>query len=64
MAQAGDSLMKLMTNGNGLPARLLNDPTLYDRINKLTTDIGSLLDDVKKNPHDYFRGMICVFHCK
>lgn len=64
MAQAGDSLMKLMTNGNGLPARLLNDPTLYDRINKLTTDIGSLLDDVKKNPHQYFKGMVCVFHCK
>ncbi len=64
MAAAGDSLMKLMSNGNGLAARLLNDPTLYDRINKLTTDIGGLLDDVKKNPHDYFRGMICVFHCK
>jgi phospholipid/cholesterol/gamma-HCH transport system substrate-binding protein len=64
MAQAGDSLMKLMTNGNGLPARLLNDPMLYDRINKLTTDISTLLDDVKKNPHDYLRGMICVFHCK
>ena len=56
MAQAGDSLMKLMTNGNGLPARLLNDPTLYDRINKLTTDIGSLLDDVKKNPHQVLQG--------
>ncbi|HEY4131943.1 MAG TPA: MlaD family protein [Gemmatimonadaceae bacterium] len=64
MAAAGDSLMKLMSNGNGLPARLLNDPTLYDRINKLTTDISGLLDDVKKNPHDYFRGMVCVFHCK
>lgn len=64
MAQAGDSLMKLLTTGNGLPARLLNDPTLYDRINKLTTDIGALLEDVKKNPHQYFRGIVCVFHCK
>lgn len=64
MAQAGDSLMKLMTSGNGLPARLLNDPTLYDRINKLTTDIGALLEDVKKNPHEYFKGVVCVFHCK
>ena len=64
MAQAGDSLMKMMTNGNGLPARLLNDPTLYDRVNKLTVDIGALLDDVKKNPHQYFRGIVCVFHCK
>jgi phospholipid/cholesterol/gamma-HCH transport system substrate-binding protein len=64
MAAAGDSLMKLISNGNGIAARLLNDPTLYDRLNKLTTDLGSILDDVRKDPHKYLRGMICVLNCK
>jgi phospholipid/cholesterol/gamma-HCH transport system substrate-binding protein len=64
MAMAGDSLMKTLSNGKGLAGRLLNDPTLYDRLDKLTTDLGAMLDDVRKDPHRYFRGVICVFHCK
>lgn len=64
MAQAGDSIMKALSNGQGPVSRLLNDPTLYDRLNKLTTDLGTILDDVRKDPHRYFRGMICVLNCK
>lgn len=64
MAQAGDSIMKALSNGQGPVARLLNDPTLYDRLNKLTTDLGTILEDVRKDPHRYFRGMICVLNCK
>ncbi len=64
MAAAGDSLMRMLTNGQGLAGRLLNDPTLYDRLNKLTTDLGTILDDVRKDPHRYLRGMICVLNCK
>lgn len=64
MAKAGDSLSKMLANPNGNVGRLLTDQTLYDRINKLTTDIGGLLDDVKKDPHRYFRGVVCVFNCK
>jgi phospholipid/cholesterol/gamma-HCH transport system substrate-binding protein len=64
MAMAGDSLMKTLSNGQGFAGRLLNDPLLYDRLNKLTTDLGAILEDVRKDPHRYFRGVICVFHCK
>ncbi|HEU4787454.1 MAG TPA: MlaD family protein [Gemmatimonadaceae bacterium] len=64
MAQAGDSIMKALSNGQGPVSRLLNDPTLYDRLNKLTTDLGTILEDVRKDPHRYFRGMICVLNCK
>jgi phospholipid/cholesterol/gamma-HCH transport system substrate-binding protein len=64
MAQAGDSLAKMLSNPNGNLGRLLNDQTLYDRINKLTTDLNAMLEDVKKDPHKYFRGMICVLNCK
>jgi phospholipid/cholesterol/gamma-HCH transport system substrate-binding protein len=64
IVQSGDSMMKMMSNPNGNIGRLLNDQTLYDRINKLTTDIGAILDDVKKDPRKYFRGMVCVLNCK
>jgi len=64
MAMAGDSLMKTLSNGQGFAGRMLNDPMLYDRLNKLTTDLGAILEDVRKDPHRYFRGVICVFHCK
>lgn len=64
MAQAGDSLMKALSSGQGPLPRMLNDPTLYDRLNKLTTDLGAILEDVRKDPHRYMRGMICVLNCK
>lgn len=64
MALAGDSLMKTLSNGKGLAPRLLNDPTLYDRLNKLTTDLGAILEEVRKDPRRYTRGLICVLRCK
>jgi phospholipid/cholesterol/gamma-HCH transport system substrate-binding protein len=63
MATAGDSLMKALSGGQGLAGRLLNDPALYDKLNKLTTDLGAILDDVRKDPRRYTRGLICVFRC-
>lgn len=64
MARSGDSLMKILSNGDGLAGRMLTDPTLYDRLNKLTTDLGAILDDVRKDPRRYTRGLICVLPCK
>jgi phospholipid/cholesterol/gamma-HCH transport system substrate-binding protein len=64
MAAAGDSLMRALSSGNGLAGRLLNDPTLYDRLNKLTTDLNAVLEDVQKDPHKYFKGLVCVIRCK
>jgi phospholipid/cholesterol/gamma-HCH transport system substrate-binding protein len=64
MAVAGDSLMRMLSSGQGLAGRLLGDPTLYDKLNKLTTDLGAILDDIRKNPRRYFKGMICVLPCK
>lgn len=63
MAAAGDSISKAMATGQGVVPRLLNDPALYDRVNKLTTDLNAILEDVQKNPHKYFRGVVCVFKC-
>jgi phospholipid/cholesterol/gamma-HCH transport system substrate-binding protein len=63
MAAAGDSLVRVLSNGNGLAGRLLNDPEMYDRVNKVTADLAALLTDVRKNPREYFRGVVCVFRC-
>jgi phospholipid/cholesterol/gamma-HCH transport system substrate-binding protein len=63
MAAAGDSISKALSTGQGMVPRLLNDPTLYDRVNKLTTDLNAILADVQKDPHKYFRGVVCVFRC-
>ena len=64
MAGAADSLMRSLSSGQGLAGRLLNDPLLYDRLNKLTTDLNAMLEDVRKDPRKYFKGLVCVFPCK
>jgi hypothetical protein len=64
MAQAGDSLMKVLSNGQG-PARALHERSnLYDRLNKLTTDLGAISTTYARIPRRYTKGMICVFRCK
>jgi phospholipid/cholesterol/gamma-HCH transport system substrate-binding protein len=64
IAGGADSLMKLMTSENGMVSKLLSDETLYDQLTKLTTDLGAVLADVRRDPKRYTRGMICVLNCK
>ena len=64
IAGGADSLMKLMTSENGMMNKLLTDETLYDQLTKLTTDLGAVLADVRRDPKRYTRGMICVLNCK
>lgn len=64
IAGGADSLMKLMTSENGMVSRLMSDETLYDQLTKLTTDLGAVLADVRRDPKRYTRGMICVLNCK
>ena len=64
IAGGADSLMKLMTRENGMVSKLLSDETLYDQLTKLTTDLGAVLADVRRDPKRYTRGMICVLNCK
>jgi phospholipid/cholesterol/gamma-HCH transport system substrate-binding protein len=59
MARAGDSLTKMMADPNGNIGRFLTDQTLYDRINKLT-----MLEDVKRDPRKYTKGLVCILPCK
>lgn len=63
IAQGADSLMRMLTNSDGLVGKLLTDQTLYDQLNKLTTDLGQVLADVRRDPRRYTKGMICVLKC-
>ena len=56
-----DSLVKMMTQGNGFAAQMLKDQTLYDKLNKSITDLNAILEDVRRNPGKYTKGMIKVF---
>ena len=56
-----DSLMSLMTNGDGFASRMLTDDQLYDNLNKAITDLNAMLEDMRKDPRKYFRGMVKVF---
>ena len=64
ITRGADSLMRTLTNGQGTASKLLTDQTLYDQLNKLTTDLGQVLADVRRDPRRYTKGMICVLNCK
>ena len=59
--QKTDSLMSMMTNGKGFASRMLTDDQLYDRLTKSITDLNAILEDVRKNPAKYTKGMVKVF---
>jgi len=64
IAQGADSLMRMLSNTDGLVGQLLTDQTLYDQLNKLASDLGAVLEDVRRDPRRYTKGMICVLNCK
>jgi phospholipid/cholesterol/gamma-HCH transport system substrate-binding protein len=56
--------MSMLNDRDGLAGKLLTDQTLYDQLNKLTADLGSVLTDVRRDPKRYTKGLICVLNCK
>ncbi|MEO6527860.1 MAG: MlaD family protein [Gemmatimonadaceae bacterium] len=61
ITRGADSLMRTLTNGQGTASKLLTDQTLYDQLNKLVTDLGAMLADVRRDPQRYTKGMVKVF---
>jgi phospholipid/cholesterol/gamma-HCH transport system substrate-binding protein len=61
ITRGADSLMRTLSGGGGTVGRLLTDQTLYDQLNKLVTDLGAVLADVRRDPARYTKGMIKVF---
>ena len=56
-----DSLLRALSSQNGTAGRIINDPALYDKLNKSLSDLSAILEDVRKNPRKYTKGMVKVF---
>lgn len=56
-----DSITRNLAAGRGTAGRMLTDQQLYDQLNKTLTDLNAILDDVRRNPRKYTRGLIKVF---
>ena len=61
ITSGADSLVKQLTRGNGFASKLLKDQQLYEQLTKTITDLNAILEDVRKNPRKYTKGMIKVF---
>ena len=61
ITSGADSLLKTLTTGKGLAARMLNDQEMYDKLLKTVTDLSAILEDVRRDPSKYTKGMIKVF---
>lgn len=61
IAQSGDSLVSMLSSGQGTAGKMLTDQTLYDQLLKSVTDLNAILEDVRRNPSRYMRGVVKVF---
>ncbi|HET7564881.1 MAG TPA: MlaD family protein [Gemmatimonadaceae bacterium] len=56
-----DSVLHLVTDGDGFAGRMLTDQELYDQLNKALTDLNTLLEDIRRHPSKYTKGLIKIF---
>jgi phospholipid/cholesterol/gamma-HCH transport system substrate-binding protein len=61
ITRGADSLVKQLTRGEGFAAKMLKDEQLYEQLTKTITDLNAILEDVRKNPRKYTKGIISVF---
>lgn len=48
-----ESVTDKLNNGNGTAAKLINDPSVYDNLDRATRQLDELIQDVKLNPKRY-----------
>jgi phospholipid/cholesterol/gamma-HCH transport system substrate-binding protein len=56
-----DSVLGLVAGGDGFAARMLTDQQLYDQLNKTLTELNTILEDLRRNPRKYTKGMVRLF---
>jgi phospholipid/cholesterol/gamma-HCH transport system substrate-binding protein len=59
--QGANALVRQINAGEGTASRLINDPRLYDELVKSVTELNAILEDVRRDPRRYTRGIISVF---
>jgi phospholipid/cholesterol/gamma-HCH transport system substrate-binding protein len=60
-AGTADSLLQGVRDGRGTAGKLLTDDSLYEMLLRSVADLTAVLDDFRKNPARYTRGMIRIF---
>lgn len=55
LTSRGEQLLAKVEGSQGTAGKLINQDELYQRADKLLTEVEGLIDDVKKNPTKYFK---------
>ncbi len=55
-----DNLLRSINEGRGTLGRLVNDPSLYLRLDSAATKVNTILDDFERNPGRYLKDMTLV----
>jgi phospholipid/cholesterol/gamma-HCH transport system substrate-binding protein len=58
---SADSITRNLAAGKGTAGRMLTDQQMYDQLTKTLTDLNAILEDVRRNPRKYTRGLVKVF---
>jgi phospholipid/cholesterol/gamma-HCH transport system substrate-binding protein len=56
-----DSITRNLAAGKGTAGKMLTDQQMYDQLNKTLTDLNAILEDVRRNPRKYLKGVVKVF---
>jgi phospholipid/cholesterol/gamma-HCH transport system substrate-binding protein len=56
-----DHLVTRLNDGEGTAGQLLNDTQLYENMNRVTTEILSLIGDIRKDPRKYLTVRVSIF---
>jgi phospholipid/cholesterol/gamma-HCH transport system substrate-binding protein len=60
-ALTADSLLRGVSAGRGTMGRMLTDDVLYESLLRSVTELTSILEDFRRNPSRYTRGIIRIF---
>ena len=59
-----NNIVNKLDNGEGTMGKLINDPSIYNGVEKIVNDLSFMVEDVKKNPRDYRDLMKTIFRAK
>lgn len=59
-AQTLDEILTKLNTGDGTFARLVNDPSLYAKLDSSATHLNAILEDIREDPGRYLRHMSVV----
>jgi phospholipid/cholesterol/gamma-HCH transport system substrate-binding protein len=60
-ALTADSLLKAVARGQGTAGKILTDEVLYSQLLRSVSELTAILEDFRKNPSRYMRGIIRIF---